>query len=52
MGKTSRVEGNELFANLKLLVTERVERQSNEELYVWRLDEVKETQEEAVRADL
>lgn len=39
--KTSKVEGNELFANAKTLINERVDRQSNEELYVWRLDDIK-----------
>ena len=48
----SAVEGNELFANIKILASERVERQTNEKLYTWNLRHFQERDEKAVRDDL
>ena len=48
----SAVEGNELFANIRLLGSERVDRQANEHAYIWRLDEIQDKQEKSVREDI
>ena len=33
-------------------MTQRVERVSSEDTYIWRLDEIRETQEELIRTDI
>ena len=43
--KKCLVEGNETFANVKILSTEKAERISNEENYQWRLDDIREQYE-------
>lgn len=43
--KKCLVEGNETFANVKILSTEKAERISNEESYQWRLDDIREQYE-------
>jgi hypothetical protein len=42
--KRTLVQGNENFANIKILAKERAERQSAETTYMWRFDEIKESQ--------